>query len=221
MLVRFGLLLAFAVGALPATAQENALQPDASAVFERDIYQAVVGEVFYRDSAVCRGGVQMITIPSFTPERSVGTCRKEGQYVAFAAVPRLSLYYTGMDTTGVEPWSPERARAVEIDRAEVRIDSAIAARIEAVWARALHTVRPPAPATVFGAGTDGEILHFASFSPGMLTAHAWSPSPDSLPGAMWSLGKAIDAVAHGRAPVGVLGLACDRVERLLAAPAAP
>ncbi|HEX9950705.1 MAG TPA: hypothetical protein VGB53_02980 [Rubricoccaceae bacterium] len=165
----------------------------------------------------------MVTLPSFSAERVSGTCQTQNGFVAYAASPEQSLRYAGQDTSGVESWGPARARAVEVERAEVRIDSALAARVAAVWARALRTTRqPPDPdPAMLSIRGDGETIYFASFAPVMLTAHAWSPNPGSLPGAMVALGDAIAAVALRRAPAGTISRACDRLEALLPAEANP
>lgn len=216
-----GLLAAAVLAAVPSAAQDGGLLPDVSAVFGVSLYEAVVGEVLHRDPAVCRGGVQMIALPAFTPERSAGTCQTQDGFVAYAVTPSQSIGYAGTDTTGVEPWSPERARAVAIHRDEVRIDSALAARVAAVWARTLRTARQPPESTEMSVGLDGEIVHFASFAPVMLAANAWSPDEASLPGALAALGGAIRAVALRRAPAGALAEACARLEAMLASETNP
>jgi hypothetical protein len=203
-----------------ASAQDR-LIPDAEMPATSKIYWLKVRDVLaqaFEEGVTTRA----VVLPSFRVEYAVGLRRTKVGVEAFVVRASSSIWdveYLKMieeervlyvDEEGkrvplerneeyqeLKKNTPSDHRKIKTRRNARPIPAALAARLESVWHTAILSARYP---TETGDGCDGETYHFSAQIPkrGLLSAHVWSPEPDSKTGRLVALTDALADYASGK-----------------------
>lgn len=163
-------------------------------------YYNLLGESFRSDALTWQNVARMVRSSGLQGrEWLTGIERSRGDgFIAYSVLPDRNIWDSGYTWDGDTPqgWSLDSARPSSFERDSLALSPALAARVVAVWTRALLGSRYPEREVLT---LDGYTAHFSGYSPerGVLSGMTHSPPDGTAARLMVELGSQIGLYARG------------------------